>query len=78
MEYAEFLDVMVRKIVPDNVKEAFASFDHNRDRFITGDELARTFRLISHYPTKDEIDSAIAKADLDYDGRVSFIGMNMW
>ena len=56
----------------DELKEAFNSYDHDRDGFISMRELARLFRQLGQNPTEAEILTMIKELDSDHDWMISF------
>lgn len=80
MEFAEYKIQLIRlNSISDDVWKAFNNFDLNGDGYITGYELQRALKRIegTHY-SMEEVRAFIAEADLNYDGKVNLIGINMW
>jgi len=55
----------------EDIKEAFAVFDENRDGKITVDELDRVVRRLDMRPTDSDLRDMIAEVDLDKDGAIN-------
>ena len=79
VEYAEFEDLMASQmddpLSADDLKYYFEKYDPNGDGFITVDELALVMKTFGGKTySKEEIDDAIKKADINADGKVSYDG----
>lgn len=79
VEYKEFEDMMASQmgepLTAEDLRSFFKKFDQNGDGFLTGDELALVMKTYGGRTfTKTEIDDAIAAADKDKDGKISYEG----
>ena len=76
VEFTEFLDMMakqlVEKAIEDEVKEAFAAFDKDKDGKITAQELIHIMKNIGEPLPQSDIDEMIAEADINKDGNIDY------
>lgn len=76
VEFAEFIDMMakqlVEKAIEDEVKEAFAAFDKDKDGKITAQELIHIMKNIGEPLPQADIDEMIEEADINKDGNIDY------
>ncbi|URE21502.1 hypothetical protein MUK42_10586 [Musa troglodytarum] len=76
IEFAEFLNLMSRKVKETNVeeelKEAFKVFDKDQNGYISASELRNVMMNLGEKLTDEEVDQMIREADLDGDGQVNY------
>lgn len=76
VEFSEFLDMMakqlVEKAIEDEVKEAFAAFDKDKDGKITAQELIHIMKNIGEPLPQADIDEMIEEADINKDGNIDY------
>lgn len=78
MEYVEFQDYVASRIrhpVTDSTKTRFKKLDHNGDGFITSEEMALA---TNGHRSVEQIQGLIKPFDVNNDGQLSLLGMNMW
>jgi calmodulin len=77
VEFSEFLEMMAKllkeKSVEDEVKEAFAAFDKDKDGKITAAELIHILKNIGEPLPQEDIDEMIAEADINKDGVIDYV-----
>jgi calmodulin len=77
VEFAEFLDMMAKQLhetsIEEDVKEAFAAFDKDKDGKITAAELIHIMKNIGEPLPQEDIDEMIAEADVHKDGIIDYI-----
>jgi calmodulin len=77
VEFAEFLEMMAKQLqetgIEDDVKEAFAAFDKDKDGKITTAELIHILKNIGEPLPQEDIDEMIAEADVHKDGTIDYI-----
>ena len=77
VDYTEFLAAFMENVINSNenyLKASFQKFDENKDGRISKIELAKCmYGDGSTNFNKEEIDTIIDKADVDGDGKVTFI-----
>lgn len=61
-----------RPFTDEEIKEAFATFDLDHNRFVGAAEIAHILKLIGEEVTDEEIDEMIRMCDSDGDGQVTF------
>lgn len=76
IDFNTFLSLMSRKLkendVDEELIEAFKVFDHNKDGFISGEELRKAMMNLGEKVIESEVDEMIKEADLDGDGLINF------
>ncbi|KAA0049321.1 hypothetical protein IC582_012651 [Cucumis melo] len=76
IEFAEFLNLMAKKIketdAEEELKEAFKVFDKDQNGYISATELRHVMINLGEKLTDDEVEQMIKEADLDGDGQVNF------
>lgn len=61
----------------DELQQAFAVFDKDGDGHITKEELRSVMTTLGEELTDAEVNSMMAEADLDGDGRIDFEGTSL-
>lgn len=78
IEYAEFQELMTSSkhvqdvSSEDEMKEAFAMFDQNKDGFISLEELHHLMSTLGEKLTAAEAQDMLREADQDGDGRINY------
>ncbi|KAG6664809.1 hypothetical protein I3843_02G103100 [Carya illinoinensis] len=76
IEFAEFLNLMVKKMketdAEEELKEAFKVFDKDQNGFISASELRHVMINLGEKLTDEEVQQMIREADLDGDGQVNY------
>ena len=77
LDFDEFLMLMAKHQAEtadteEELKEGFAAFDKDNDRFITKDDLQKLFESFGEKLTDEELDNMIRVADRSKCGKVSF------
>lgn len=77
IDFPEFLTIMSRKSTvscdeEDELRQAFKTFDRDRNGLITAAELRHVMTNLGEKLTDEECDEMIKEADLDGDGMVNY------
>jgi calmodulin len=76
IEFSEFLDMMgkqlLEKSIEEEVRDAFAAFDKDKDGRITAAELTHIMKNIGEPLPQEDIDEMIAEADINKDGNIDY------
>ncbi|KAL1199982.1 Calmodulin-like protein 8 [Cardamine amara subsp. amara] len=76
IEFAEFLNLMAKKLqesdVEEELKEAFKVFDKDQNGYISASELSHVMINLGEKLTDEEVEQMIKEADLDGDGQVNY------
>jgi calmodulin len=76
IDFAEFLDLMARKMKDadsdEELKEAFKVFDKDQNGFISAAELRHVMINLGEKLTDEEVNEMIREADVDGDGQVNY------
>ncbi|THU65935.1 hypothetical protein C4D60_Mb05t08880 [Musa balbisiana] len=76
IEFAEFLNLMARKMketdTEEELREAFKVFDKDQNGFISAGELRNVMMNLGEKMTDEEALQMIKEADTDGDGQVNF------
>jgi calmodulin len=77
VEFTEFLDMMAKQLeekgIEEEVKDAFAAFDKDKDGKITAAELIHIMKNIGEPLPQEDIDEMIAEADINKDGNIDYV-----
>jgi calmodulin len=77
VDFSEFLEMMARllreKSIEEEVKDAFAAFDKDKDGKITAAELIHILKNIGEPLPQEDIDEMIAEADINKDGVIDYV-----
>ena len=77
IEFTEFVDMMQKQLLEKNieeeVREAFAAFDKDKDGKITAAELLHVLKNIGDPMAQEDIDEMIAEADINKDGIIDYV-----
>lgn len=76
IEFAEFLNLMARKMketdAEEELKEAFKVFDKDQNGYISASELRHVMINLGEKLTDEEVEQMIREADMDGDGQVNY------
>lgn len=76
VEFTEFLEMMGKQLLEKNIEEevrdAFAAFDKDKDGKITSAELVHIMKNIGEPLPQEDIDEMIAEADINKDGTIDY------
>ncbi|KAJ8302485.1 hypothetical protein KUTeg_018881, partial [Tegillarca granosa] len=76
IDFEEFLQIFKQKLSLDPEKElrdVFGVFDHNKDGFISSEELYDVLNRLGIVTSREESREMVKEADLNSDGKVDYI-----